>query len=106
MVSPHTLFVSTDWGMLRAIFSFFAGCLVYELRVRSAAVGGTKSVEACSVVLVHTFVLTTPSGGSQYAFPMLATIVIYVFSFDQGEFRKSCGRLRCKSSGCGLTRST
>ena len=34
-VSPDTLFVSTDWGILRAAFSFFAGCLVYDLRLRS-----------------------------------------------------------------------
>jgi peptidoglycan/LPS O-acetylase OafA/YrhL len=36
MVSPHTLFVSVDWGILRAIFSFFAGGLVYDWRVRSS----------------------------------------------------------------------
>ena len=34
-VSPDTLFVSSDWGILRACFSFFAGCLVYDLRLRS-----------------------------------------------------------------------
>jgi peptidoglycan/LPS O-acetylase OafA/YrhL len=28
--------------------------------------------------------VTTPSGGWQYAFPLAAMIVIYVFSFDQG----------------------
>jgi peptidoglycan/LPS O-acetylase OafA/YrhL len=88
-LSPHTLFVSTDWGMLRAIFSFFAGCLAYDLRVRSAdRLTAPNLWEACSVVLVLTFVSTTPSGGSQYAFPMLAMIVIYVFSFDQGGVSK------------------
>ena len=35
LVSPETIFVSNDWGMVRAIFSFFAGCLVYELRLSS-----------------------------------------------------------------------
>jgi peptidoglycan/LPS O-acetylase OafA/YrhL len=27
-LSPNTLFVNTDWGILRAAFGFFAGCLV------------------------------------------------------------------------------
>jgi peptidoglycan/LPS O-acetylase OafA/YrhL len=34
--------------------------------------------------LVIAFAVTTPSGGWQYAFPMAAMLVIYVFSFDQG----------------------
>jgi hypothetical protein len=40
---------------------------------------------AWSVLLFVAFVLTTPQGGLQYAFPVLAVIVIYVFSFDQGR---------------------
>jgi peptidoglycan/LPS O-acetylase OafA/YrhL len=42
-------------------------------------------LEACCVVLAVAFAATTPPGGTQYAFPLLAAIVIYVFSFDQGE---------------------
>jgi peptidoglycan/LPS O-acetylase OafA/YrhL len=34
--------------------------------------------------LVIAFAVTTPSGGWQFAFPLAAMIVIYVFSFDQG----------------------
>ncbi|MFB9269627.1 acyltransferase family protein [Bradyrhizobium erythrophlei] len=83
--SPHQLFVSQDWGMLRAMFSFFAGCLVYDLRRHSAGRLATPNMlETWSVLLVAAFVLTTPPGGSQYLFPLLAAIVIYVFSFDQG----------------------
>jgi peptidoglycan/LPS O-acetylase OafA/YrhL len=37
------------------------------------------------VLLFLAFVLTTPQGALQYAFPVLAVIVIYVFSFDQGR---------------------
>jgi peptidoglycan/LPS O-acetylase OafA/YrhL len=84
-VSPQTLFVSADWGFLRAVFSFFAGCLVYDLRLRSGSRLVAPSVwETCCVVLVMGFAVTTPSGGWQFACPMAAMIVIYVFSYDQG----------------------
>ena len=45
-------------------------------------------LEAWSVLLFTAFVLTTPQGGLQYAFPVLAVIVIYVFSFDQGRISR------------------
>ena len=84
--SPGTLFVSSDWGMLRAIFSFFAGCLAYDMRTHSNGKLETPNMlEAWAVLLFAAFVLTTPQGGLQYAFPVLAVIVIYVFSFDQGR---------------------
>jgi peptidoglycan/LPS O-acetylase OafA/YrhL len=84
--SPGTLFVSSDWGMLRAIFSFFAGCLAYDMRVHSNGRLETPNMlEVWAVLLFVAFVLTTPRGGLQYAFPVLAVIVIYVFSFDQGR---------------------
>ena len=88
-LSPHTLFVSTDWGMLRAIFSFFAGCLVYDLRIRSGSRLPAPSLwEACCVVLAIAYAATTRPGAAQYTFPLLAMIVIYVFSFDQGAVSK------------------
>lgn len=84
-VSPETLFVSSDWGMLRACFSFFAGCLVYDLRLRSGDRLKAPSLwEAGCLLLVIAFAMTTPSGGWQFAFPLAAMISIYVFSFDQG----------------------
>ena len=88
-LSPYTLFVSSDWGMLRAMFGFFAGCLAYDLRVRSADRLTAPHVwEACCVALVLAFAVTMPSGIRQYVFPLLAMIVIYVFSFDQGGISK------------------
>lgn len=87
--SPGSLFVSSDWGMLRAIFSFFAGCLAYDMRVHSNGKLATPNMlEAWSVLLFIAFVLTTPQGVLQYAFPVLAVIVIYVFSFDQGRISR------------------
>jgi peptidoglycan/LPS O-acetylase OafA/YrhL len=84
-LSPNTLFVSSDWGILRAAFGFFAGCLVYDLRLRSGdRLKAPNLWEACCLVVVIAFAVTTPSGGWQYAFPLAAMIVIYVFSFDQG----------------------
>ncbi|MBO4225420.1 acyltransferase [Bradyrhizobium neotropicale] len=84
--SPGTLFVSSDWGMLRAMFSFFAGCLVYDLRLYSnGRLDMPNILEVSCAVLVAVFVLVTPSGGPQYLFPLLAAVVICVFSFDQGK---------------------
>jgi peptidoglycan/LPS O-acetylase OafA/YrhL len=85
-VSPTTLFVSSDWGMLRAIFSFFAGCLVYELRLSSQPRLEIPNIlEAFCVFLVIMFALSKPTGDLQLVFPLLAGIVIYTFSFDQGR---------------------
>ena len=71
--------------MLRACFSFFAGCLVYDLRLRSAdRLKAPNLLEAGCLLLVIAFAVTTPSGGWQFAFPLAAMILIYVFSFDQG----------------------
>ena len=84
-VSPTTIFVSNDWGMLRAIFAFFAGCLVYELRLAShQRLQIPNILEVFCVILVIMFVLSKPFGDVQYVFPLLAGILIYTFSFDQG----------------------
>lgn len=88
-VSPTTLFVSHDWGILRAIFSFFAGCLVYELRLSTEAKLEIPNIlEAFCVILVIMFAVSRPSGGAQFLFPLLAGIVIYTFSFDQGRISR------------------
>jgi peptidoglycan/LPS O-acetylase OafA/YrhL len=88
-VSPTTLFVNSDWGMLRAIFSFFAGCLVYELRLASNKKLEIPDIlEASCIVLGLLFVLSKPAGGFQFTFPLLAGIVIYTFSFDQGRISR------------------
>jgi peptidoglycan/LPS O-acetylase OafA/YrhL len=84
-VSPNTLFVSADWGILRTMFSFFAGCLVHDLRLRSGdRLKAPNFWEACCAIVVVAFAVTTPSGGWQFAFPLAAMIAIYVFSYDQG----------------------
>ena len=94
-VSPDSLFVSSDWGMLRACFSFFAGCLVYDLRLRSGdRLKAPNLWEAGCLALVIAFAVTTPPGGWQFAFPMAAMITIYVFSFDQGVISSA---LRCSA---------
>jgi peptidoglycan/LPS O-acetylase OafA/YrhL len=88
-VSPDALFVSSDWGVLRAMFGFFAGCLAYHLRVRADDRLIAPSLwEAGCVVLVIAFAATRPWGPSHYAFPLLAIIVLYVFSYDQGAISK------------------
>jgi peptidoglycan/LPS O-acetylase OafA/YrhL len=84
-LSPHTLFVNADWGFLRAMFGFFAGCLVYDLRLRSGRRLTAPSLwEACCLALVIGFGVTTPPGHWQFVFPIAAMLIIYVFSYDQG----------------------
>lgn len=88
-VSPDALFVSSDWGVLRAMFGFFAGCLAYHLRARGDDSLTAPSLwEAGCVVLVIAFAATRPWGPSHYTFPLLAIIVLYVFSYDQGAISK------------------
>lgn len=85
LLAPLTMFASNDWGVLRAIFGFFAGCLVYDLRTRSGDCLRAASLwEICCVLLAIGYAATTPAGGVQYAFPLLAMVVIFVFSYDQG----------------------
>lgn len=86
LVSPNTMFVSTDWGILRAVYGFFAGCLAYDLRQRSGShrLVAPSLLEVVCLALVVAFAVTAPMGGSQYAFPLAAILLIYVFSFDQG----------------------
>lgn len=87
--SPETLFVNADWGMLRGIFSFFAGCLVYELRQSSSErLEMPNILEASCVMIGILYVLSKPTGGFQFTFPLLAGIVIYTFSFDQGRISR------------------
>ena len=58
---------------------------MYDLRLRSGdRLKAPNLWEACCLVLVVAFAVTTPSGGWQFAFPLAAMIAIYVFSFDQG----------------------
>ncbi len=81
--SPGTLFVSSDWGMLRAILSFFAGCLAYDMRVHSVGRLETPNMlEAWSVLLFAAFVLTKAAS------------------------LHCCARAAFRSSACGRTRST
>jgi peptidoglycan/LPS O-acetylase OafA/YrhL len=62
---------------------------VYDLRIRSGSRLPAPSLwEACCVVLAIAYAATTRPGTAQYAFPLLAMIVIYVFSFDQGAVSK------------------
>jgi peptidoglycan/LPS O-acetylase OafA/YrhL len=68
------------------MFSFFAGCLVYDLRLYSnGRLDMPNILEVSCIVLVAVFVIVTPLGGPQYLFPLLAATVICVFSFDQGR---------------------
>ena len=67
------------------MFSFFAGCLVYELRRHSRRAGSDSEPDGGRQRAgVHRLPADHPLGRRHYTFPLLAAIVIYVFSFDQG----------------------
>lgn len=84
-VSPATLFVSFDWGFLRSMVGFFAGCLVHALRQRSPdRLTHAAGLELGSLAVAVTFMAATSQGASQYAMPLVAGALIYVYSYDQG----------------------
>lgn len=92
-VSPNSLFVSTDWGILRAALGFFVGCLIYELRAGSEQPLSTPTAfEVASLaVLVACGVLLRPGPG-HYLFPFACACVVLVFSFGNGLVSKTLRR--------------
>ena len=59
------------------------GALAKSGASRSRSLKAPNLLEAGCLLLVIAFAVTTPSGGWQFAFPLAAMILIYVFSFDQ-----------------------
>jgi peptidoglycan/LPS O-acetylase OafA/YrhL len=83
-VSPSTIFVDSSWTMLRCMLGFFTGCLVYRLRLRAPAALPFGLAEGLAVVAAALFVAGTRDGPAQLAVPLVAGLLIYVFSFERG----------------------
>lgn len=85
LLSPGTLFVSTDFGVLRAALGFFAGCLLYDLRVHTPErLTMAGSLETATLAVLIGLGLTVQPGPSQFVFPLACALLVYVFSFGQG----------------------
>ena len=85
-LSPQTLFVSFDWGFFRCAFGFFVGCLLYRLKELSPEhLRWATFLEISVCVLVAVFLLLSSPGPIHYVAPLAFSLLIYVFSFDQGS---------------------
>ncbi len=85
IASPDKLFVSTDFGVLRAALGFFFGCLIYDLRVHTPErLTMAGSLETATLVVLIGLGLTVQPGPTQYLFPIACALLVYVFSFGQG----------------------
>jgi len=104
---PHTPVRLRRLGAsLRTIFSFFAGCLVYDWRVRSSGHLVAPNVLEGLLRGIGRCLRGDPRrpGGTQYAFPILAAIRdLRVFVRPGARSRPCCGLRRCRNSGCGPT---
>lgn len=84
-LTPTPLFVSTDWGVLRAVLGVFAGGLVCAMR--RPVTGHLKQAslwETVCLALVVGCAVLVPVGSLQLLFLPLICALIYVFSFDGG----------------------
>ncbi|WP_168201610.1 acyltransferase family protein [Phreatobacter aquaticus] len=85
LVSPSSLFVSSDWGFVRCLLGFSVGCLVYDLRLRlPAPTLPLGLLEILTAMLAAAFVLLTPQGPAHLAAPLVFGVLIYVYSFEGG----------------------
>ena len=85
VVSPASLFVSSDWGFVRCLLGFSVGCLVYDLRLRlPAPTLPLGMMELLTAALAAAFVLLTPPGPAHLAAPLIFGLLIYVYSFEGG----------------------
>lgn len=85
LVSPTTLFVSSDWGFVRCLFGFAVGCLVYDLRLRYVLPARLLGVFELGIALVaFAFMALVPQGLLHLAAPLVFGVLVFVFSFEGG----------------------
>lgn len=85
LVSPTTLFVSSDWGFVRCLFGFAVGCLVYDLRLRYALPARLLGLFEIGIALVaFAFMALVPQGLLHLAAPLVFGVLVFVFSFEGG----------------------
>ncbi|KMO31054.1 hypothetical protein VQ03_27815 [Methylobacterium tarhaniae] len=84
-LSPRTLFVIQNWGIVRCLFDLFLGCLAYTLRdalrlPRPAATGA----EAVACLALPALVLLAPAGPVGYGASLVFAAAIALFSHQRG----------------------
>lgn len=85
IVSPATLFVSSDWGFVRCLFGFAIGCLVYDLRLRYALPARLLGwFEAAIALAAFAYMALVPMGLLHLTAPLLFGLLVFIFSFEGG----------------------
>lgn len=84
-VSPRTLFVIQNWGIVRCLFDLFLGCLAYGLRdaVRLPRPAATRA-EILAVLALPALVLMLPQGPLGYGASLVFAAAIALFSHQRG----------------------
>lgn len=84
-LSPRTLFVIQNWGIVRCLFDMFLGCLAYTLRdaVRLPRPAATAA-ETGAVLAVALLVATMPAGPLAYGASLVFAASIALFSHQRG----------------------
>lgn len=89
--SPQYMDTQQEFGVLRCLFGFAVGHLVYRLYRHTAADGGPRfgtMVEAAALVLVAIFVSRAGRGPATMFAPLLFGVVVYIFACADGIFSK------------------
>jgi peptidoglycan/LPS O-acetylase OafA/YrhL len=85
LVSPTTLFVSSDWGFVRCLLGFAIGCLVYDLRLRYTLPARLLGWYEAGIALVaFAFMALVPQGLLHLLAPLVFGALVFVFSFEGG----------------------
>ncbi|MGF3026458.1 acyltransferase family protein [Methylobacterium aquaticum] len=84
-LSPRTLFVIQNWGIVRCLFDMFLGCLAYTMRAplrlpRPAA----TAAEILAVLALPALVLLLPQGPVGYGASLVFAAAIALFSHQRG----------------------
>ncbi|MBE7204805.1 MAG: acyltransferase, partial [Parafilimonas terrae] len=84
-VSPRTLFVIQNWGIVRCLFDLFIGCLAYTLRdaLRFGRAGATAA-EIAALLAVLAVVALAPQGFGACAASLVFGVAIALFSHGRG----------------------
>ena len=84
-ISPNSLFVIRDWGILRCLFDVFAGCLAYGLRDAARVPPRLASAsEAAALAASLAVVALAPPGGLAYGAPLVFAVAVGLASHGRG----------------------
>jgi peptidoglycan/LPS O-acetylase OafA/YrhL len=92
-LSPRTLFVIQNWGIVRCLFDMFVGCLAYTLRdaVRLPRAAATPAEAAVCLALLA-LVALAPQGIAACAASLVFGLAIALFSQERGALSDAARR--------------